>query len=356
MKILYQNLKKGIVKVKPENIDDLWYLSHILDKNDFIKGQTIRKIKKQEEGRKAQITKKRVLLTIKVEKIEFKENTLRILGIVVEGPEDVPKASHHSFKVEENDIITITKEEWLRFQLDKLKQATEAKIPPILICILDREEAIFSLSKPRGYKILSSIKGEVAKKEERAVAKGGFYQEIIKLLKEYINRYKINNIIVASPAFWKEDLMKEIKDKELKEKIVLATCSSVGKGAINEVLKRPEMREVLKQVRSAKEIKLVEQLLEEIAKQEKAAYGIKEVELAANAGAILQLLITDSYITKMREQEKYDIIDNIMKITDKTKGNITIISSEHEGGKKLDGLGGIAAILRFRISQSFLSS
>ena len=39
-----------------------------------------------------------------------------------------------------------------------------------------------------------------------------------------------------------------------------------------------------------------------------------------------------------------------MKIVDKTKGEIEIISSEHEGGKKLDGLGGIAAILRFKLS------
>ena len=351
MKIIHQNLKKGIIKLKAENIDDIWYLSHIIDKNDLIKGETIRKIKKGgEEERKAQVIKKKVFLTIKTEKIEFKDNILRISGIVEQGPEDIPKAAHHSFKVEENDIITITKQKWLRFQLDKLKEAAESKIPPILICILDREEAILALSKPRGYQFLSSIKGEVAKKEERASSKGGFYQEIIKIIKEYAARYKINNIIIASPAFWKEDLIKEIKDKELKEKIVLATCSSVDKGAINEVLKRPEMREVLKQVRSAKEIKLVEQLLEEISKQGNAAYGIKEVELAANAGAVTQLLITDSFITKMREQEKYDIIDSIMKVTDQTKGDITIISSEHEGGKKLDGLGGIAAILRFRIT------
>ncbi len=351
MKTIYQNLKKGIIKVKAENIDDLWYLSHILDKNDLIKAQTIRKIKLgQGEERTTKIIKKRVTLTIKAEKIQFKDNILRISGIVIQGPEDIPKASHHSFKIEENDIITIIKPKWLRFQLDKLKEASESKMPSILICILDREEAIFALSKPRGYKILSSIKGEVSKKEERASTKGGFYQEIIKSLKEYKSRHKIKNIIVASPAFWKEDLIKEIKDKELKEKIVLATCSSVDKGAINEVLKRPEMREVLKQVRSAKEIKLVESLLEEISKQGKSAYGIKEVELAANAGAIIQLMITDSFIAKMRDQEKYETIDNIMKVTDQTKGEINIISSEHEGGKKLDGLGGIAAILRFRIN------
>ncbi|MBW2965549.1 mRNA surveillance protein pelota [Candidatus Woesearchaeota archaeon] len=351
MKIIHQNLKKGIIKVKTENIDDLWYLSHIIDKNDLIKAQTIRKIKLGEEAeRSKKAIKKKVILTIKTEKIEFKDNILRISGTVIEGPEDIPKSSHHSFKIEENDIITIIKEKWLRFQLDKLKEAIESKIPSILICILDREEAIFALSKTRGYKILSSIKGEVTKKEERATTKGGFYQEIIKSLREYAPRYKINNVIIASPAFWKEDLMKEIKDKELKEKIVLASCSSVDKGAINEVLKRPEMREVLKQVRSAKEIELVEELLKEISKQGNSAYGIDEVELAANAGAVKQLLITDSFISKMREQENYERIDNIMKITDQTKGNINIISSEHEGGKKLDGLGGIAAILRFRIS------
>jgi len=351
MKIIHQNLKKDIIKVKTENIDDLWYLSHILDKNDLIKTQTIRKIKLGEgDERSTKVIKKKVTLTIKAEKIEFKDNLLRIAGTVVEGPEDIPKSSHHSFKIQENDTLTIIKEKWLRFQLDKLKEAAEAKIPSILICILDREEAIFALSKTRGYSILSSIKGEVSKKEIRASSKGGFYQEIIKSLKEYNSRYKINNIIVASPAFWKEDLMKEIKDKELREKIVLSSCSSVDKGAINEVMKRPEMREVLKQVRSAEEIALVDLLLEEISKKAKAAYGINEVELAANSGAITHLLITDSFIAKMREQENYERIDNIMKVTDQTKGSINIISSEHEGGKKLDGLGGIAAILRFRIN------
>ena len=39
-----------------------------------------------------------------------------------------------------------------------------------------------------------------------------------------------------------------------------------------------------------------------------------------------------------------------MRIVDKSKGEIEIISSEHDAGKKLDGLGGIAAILRFKLS------
>jgi len=40
----------------------------------------------------------------------------------------------------------------------------------------------------------------------------------------------------------------------------------------------------------------------------------------------------------------------MMKIVDQTKGEIHIISSEYEGGRKLDGLGGIGAILRYKLN------
>jgi len=42
-----------------------------------------------------------------------------------------------------------------------------------------------------------------------------FYSEIIKTLKEYDERYELDYIIIASPAFWKEYLMKELKDSDL---------------------------------------------------------------------------------------------------------------------------------------------
>jgi protein pelota len=39
----------------------------------------------------------------------------------------------------------------------------------------------------------------------------------------------------------------------------------------------------------------------------------------------------------------------MMKETDNAGGNVHIISADHEGGKKLDGLGGIAALLRYKM-------
>jgi protein pelota len=353
MKLIHSDFKKGIAKIKIENLDDLWYLNQIVEKNDLIKGKTLRKIKLGEETQRNQkVTKKSVFISIQVEKVEFSKtsNVLRIPGTVKEGPEEVPLGSHHTFNIEENTIITLVKLKWLKFQIDKLKEASKDKTAKILICVHDREEAFFALMKKYGYQLLSGIKGNVAKKADIKQVEANFYKEILKMLEEYDRRYNLSKIIIASPAFWKEELMKELSSEEIKSKIILATCSSVGENAINEVIKRPETSNALKQDRISDEYRAVEELFTEISKNNLASYGLKETKTAAESAAVKRLLITDGFIQKKRREEKYDEIEIMMKSIDNAKGDISIISSEHEAGKKLDGLGGIAAILRYKIN------
>ncbi|MBI2654632.1 mRNA surveillance protein pelota [Candidatus Woesearchaeota archaeon] len=353
MKLLHSNLKKGEIKVLTQNLDDLWYLSTLIEPNDIAQGKTLRKIKAgSSEERAKEAIKKPVFIKIQVEKVEFSKHTnvLRVSGVIKEAPEEVPLGEHHTFSIDENTAIAIIKENWLKYQLDKLKEACAEKRSALLICVHDREEAYFALFKKYGYEILTHIQGEVQKKREENIKKENFYLIIINKLKEYVERYRIKQIILASPAFWKEDLMKELKDNELKQKILLATCSSATKNGIEEVIKRPEVREALKQERTAKEINKVEELLVEIAKSNLAVYGLKETQNAALMGAVKELLITDNFIQKSRMKNFYMEVENMMKSVDKTKGEVEVISSEHEGGKKLDGLGGIAAILRFKLN------
>ena len=51
----------------------------------------------------------------------------------------------------------------------------------------------------------------------------------------------------------------------------------------------------------------------------------------------------------MRDENSYGRLEAIMKVVEQAKGSITIITSEHDGGKKLDGIGGIGAILRYKV-------
>ena len=95
---------------------------------------------------------------------------------------------------------------------------------------------------------------------------------------------------------------------------------------------------------------IVEKMMSEISKKGAAVYGLKQTEQATEAGAIEKLLVTDTLIQKLRQENKFQKLDYIMRQVDKQKGEVIIISGEHTGGKKLDGIGGIAAILRYKLT------
>ena len=339
MRIIKKELKNGKVTVAIENADDLWHLSQIIEKGDLILSKTTRKIKL---GEKEEASKKTMLLEIRTETTEFGNNTLRISGTTNQEKEEIPKGSHHTITLEEGSVATVTKHEWPKYQLNRLEQATTRQPRTVMVAI-DREEAAFALLRSQGYETLSQIKGKVAKKGAESTTEN-FYKEVAEKLAEYAKRYESETIIIASPAFWKDELMKEIKDAALRKKTVLATCSTVGTNSFEEVLKRPELKEVLRRQRASQESQLVEELMKEIGKDGLAAYGKKETGEAISTGNARTLLITSSYTEKNRKEAEL-----LMKNAEAVSSEVFIINSENEAGKKLDALGGIAVIMRYAV-------
>ncbi len=348
MQIIQADYKKGSVRLKVLDLDDLWYLSHIVDPGDLVTGITTRKVKIG-DTENAKVAKKTFRVTIEAETIEISSagHALRINGTIKEAPEDIPRDSYQTISLEIGDECQIQKEQWLTYQKQKLEEAGQTKYS-YLLCLFDREEALFALTKKTGYEILLKIQGEVAKKGKITEVKKDFYEEIIKALQVYHDRHNPERIILASPAFYKEDLFKRIQEKELKKKIVLATGSDISETSLNEVIKRPELKEVLLQSRVREEQLLVDELLHEINTENLAVYGWDEVKKAAEAGAVKALLVTDTYIKKCREEKRYEPLDNVMKRVDALQGKIHLLTSAQESGKQIDGLGGTAALLRYK--------
>ncbi len=236
MKILDKDLKHGEIKLKVDDTTDLWHLAGIIEEGDFISGTTERKLKLGGSEDKSKIIKRIVFLKIQVEKLEH-EDSLRLSGKIIEAPDDIPKGDYHTFDLTSGVVVTLTKAVWSKYALKKLDEAINAQIVNILIVAFDCEEAIFAVLKNQGYEVLLDLKGDVSKKDMEE-KKTNFYQEIYSHILAYNHKYLFDNIILASPAFWKEYLIKEVKDDTILKKIVLATCSSVDDGAINEILKR----------------------------------------------------------------------------------------------------------------------
>lgn len=348
MRIVKSNLKNNELVIAITNPEDFWYLSHIIDKGDSITARTLRKIKLGNGDERSQsIIKKPVVLEIEAEKNEVTENSLRVSGRIMSDAEDIKKGSYHTITLEINSVATIRKKKWMKFQLEKIKESS-MKQANVLIIALERDNASFALLKKYGFEKLLDIEGNVEKKAMKENLKNTFYADVIIKIREYCERYGIQKIVVASPAFWKDELLKEIKDKEILNKIVTATCHSTGNEGINEIINRDEVKNILKEERMVQETRKVEELMKEVAKNNLAAYGMKQVKEAATNGSVKELLISDDAVRRFKEENKYDEIDEIMSAVEDAGGDVYIISIEHEAGKRLNGLGGVAAILRYK--------
>ena len=68
----------------------------------------------------------------------------------------------------------------------------------------------------------------------------------------------------------------------------------------------------------------------------------QQVMDAALAGAVEKLLVLDS---KVREQD----LDDVVRAVESQKGTVIVVSGQHDGGKQLAAIGGMGALLRYRI-------
>jgi len=343
MKIL--NRQKNQVRLLVQTPEDLWYLHEIIEPGDILSGETQRKIRVGQDA----AVRKRMYLTISVTQSEFSAQNLRVLGQIRAGPEDVAHGAHHSLQIEEGNVITLDKNVWMTYHWQRLKQACEEQRTHILIAVFDREQCVFARVKQQGFDVISTIKGDVQHKQFSAEIRENFWKSIATQLNDYEAKTRYDYIILASPSFWKDELLREI-NYPWKEKTVTATVSSADQAGLREALQSPETMRALQKASSSREMRLVDDLMGAIAKGSAVAYGQEDVAQAAYAAS--HLLVSSDFVAKAREQHRMQEIEEIFKIIEKGSAQITFIDSSHEGGKKLDGLGGIAALLRFAITKA----
>ncbi len=347
MKVLYENLKTSEIKLRLESMDDLWHLFNIIERGDIVFTMTYRREEKKTDKLRPERGKKKPMrLGIVVEDIEFHEfsDRLRVHGVIKEGPQDL--GSYHTFNLTEGDKISIIKESWKDHHLKRIDEAIKAtRQPLILFLTMDYDEAEFAFLRQSGVQEIARItSGGTGKRFKRSEkAKKEFYGEVLEKLEGMMR--EATPLIILGPGFAKEEffnLGKSLKP-ELFSNCVLQGTGQVGMAGVQEALKEGVAPQILQNTRVAYETTIVEELLSEISKEGTYAYGYNEVENALLAGAVKKLLVIDKLV---RERK----VDELLRIASEKKTEIVIINLTHDSGKKLNALGGVAAILRYRIS------
>ena len=344
MQVLWKKLKEQKVRLRVDTLEDLWTLSNLLSPGDFVYSVTVRRVVDKSKKRPDSGHKEVIKIKLKLEKAEFHKfsNRLRLTGVIESGtPENlIDFGSHHTVNLELGDAIIIEKA-WKKYELNIIAKA-EKKSPKVVIVALDKDEAVFGLLKDYGVES-STLHVNIPGKDQPdliAQAEQKFHSQVLST----IQRYEFEKLILCGAGFFKDNFFEYLKQnaKELAPKIMMEHTGSYGENAISEVLKTGLLHKLAQDSKLAHEVEVLQSLLTQISKEGKCVYGFKETEDASNMGAIQTLLITDLLLRSGKAS-------SILSATEKNKGEIVILSTEHETGQQLDGLGGIAALLRFKI-------
>jgi len=370
MRVLKKRIKKrgekgkiGEISLIPESLDDLWHLKHVVEAGDLVYSLTYRKIEKATDKIRPDKTDKKPLrLGIRTESVEFHKfsRRLRIKGVIEEGM-DTELGSYHTFNIEPDVELSIVKT-WKEHQLRRIREAEKAVASPdVIVVTIEEGEVVTGIVRQYGVDELFSLRYGSGKGMDSGRGEGSkkdFFRAVLNQLKNSFLSTSAEAIIIAGPGFVKNDFFSFIKEKdaELAKRARTEQTSSIGTSGFIEVLKRGAVERLKREERLTLEVRLLDRLMEEISKENggKAVYGKEEVKNALHYGAIETLLISDEKlmapgIEEEKNEEERMEIESMLKDVERGRGRIVVFSTEFEPGKRLYGLGGIAAILRFKI-------
>lgn len=358
MKILGMSLKKGVVKVLPESLDDLWHLFNVVAPNDEVYAQTTREVKVEREYTRPQEGRRvSVFLGVGVRDVAWDRslNRLRVHGIVCQAPEKVSvKGSHHTLNLTLNKPVTIVKPRWPKHHLDRLKMASRAKGPPLLVMSIDDEEYCVAVLRQYGVDVKAEARIRLpgkreAEKRDQAMRKA--LKEALKALRDEWTKTR-SPIVVLGPGFVKNGFVRYARQEapEFANGIVdVKSVNSAGVAGIREALRSGVFTKALGHVRIVEESRVMEEALARVGRGKMdVTYGFDDVRRASLFGAVERLLLADAKLRGASVEERL-ALERVMREVEEKGGEIMIVSAEHEAGNKLLSLGGIVALLRFPI-------
>lgn len=328
----------GEIVLFPENVDDVWHLSHIVGPGDLVFASTFRAPESSADKiRPEKLEKRLVRLGIQVEKVEFHKYSarLRISGLIEQG---VDAGSHHTLNIEPGFEISVIKD-WKSTDLERIERAVTASIHGAvhILTIEEGDAALFRLRQYGPEPVFEVSMG--SGKREGIGSRSAFFERLYQDVKDIDGP-----LVVAGPGFIKDDFVRYLRtvDPDRAEKTVVAETRRVGRGAVQDVIGQGVVDRLSEDLQLGHEVRLMEQLLGRIACDQPAAYGREEVSKALAYGACEVLMVSDLLL---RDPGIVHLLDR----AEETRTKVVIFSSSFDPGAQLDALGGIAALLRYRM-------
>jgi len=240
------------------------------------------------------------------------------------------------------------------FVLEPLEEMLEVKELYGLV-VIDRREATIGLLAGKKIKILQKLTSYVPGKTEKGgqsaarfarirenIAKEFYRKAADMVKKEFFNMENLQGILLGGPGPTKEEFLKEGNlATALQDKIIaVKDLGYADEHGIDLLVESSD--DVLAEQEITHEKKILERFFDMLGKnKDKTAYKQNNVEKALSYGAVDTLLIS-------KKLKKADI-KKFEKKASETDVKVELISVDTEEGQQFWNLGGIGAMLRFKI-------
>ncbi len=370
MKILKKNISakdgSGSVMLRPDTPEDLWHSYNLLKKEDLVRCTTVRKVVKESSTGSTTSSKKRLMLTIRLRKIDFDPDALqvRLSGVVENQNELVRLGAHHTLTLELNQNFSIEKDCWDQIYLEILEEACnperQAELAAIVmhsglahLCLVTGS---LTITKAR---IETNIPKKRTGSSNNAKAITKFFEAIYQAILRHVEFSKVKAVLIGSPGYTKDDFfayLKEtcvkrddrpIRDAVQQDKFVLVRASNGHKYALEEVFSDPAITKKIEDTKVVKEVAILNQFMRMMdTDPDKAYYGYSHVKSAADQCAIDSLLVTDQLFRASTPKVRRMYVDLVEDVRS-NGGTVFIFSALHVSGQQLGQVSGVAAILRY---------
>ena len=310
-------------------------------------------------------------LTIRVTKLDFdpQASQLHVSGRVAEENKYVKLGGFHTLDLELHRNFTIEKAEgWDSVALDTLKEAVSQDAKAQMWAVI-MQEGLANICLITDYQTILRQRVEVSLPKKRPGSTDHdkqlqkFYQTVFDSLLRQIDLSNPKPLLLASPGFTATNFQQYIKtqaasgaNKQLSQllpRTTVAHAASAHLHSLSEVLSSQAVTNKLGDTKFARETQLMDRFEELMRKDDaRAWYGPKECEAAVERGAVGKgggvLLISNALFRSQEIKTR----QRWVKLVDEVKeqgGEVRVLSSMHESGKRLENLGDIAAILTYPI-------
>ncbi|OOF95994.1 hypothetical protein ASPCADRAFT_207335 [Aspergillus carbonarius ITEM 5010] len=367
-----------------------WHAYNLIRPNDLLRASAIRRVTTTQETGSTSSARVHLMLEIRVKSLDFdpQSSQLHVSGTIVNETAHTKIGQHHTLDLELNRNFTLEKEVgadgegvgWDSIAVQMLKDAVDeggnrrAEAVAVVmqeglahICFIGQFQTILKqkveMSVPR--------KRHGGGDHDKGMSK--FFQVTLDTLLRQLefntssvaltSNEAVRPVLLASPGFVAAGFQKYIQSvastttpalKRLLPSTVVVHSASGYLHSLAEVLQSPAVKTILADTKYARETRLMDDFLEQLRKEtNKATYGPREVESAVEHGAVGRgggvLIISNRLFRSQDVAERKRWVSLVDRVRDVEGGEVRVLSSDHESGRRLDGLGGIAALLTFPI-------